>query len=217
MSTTTKLVAYHGDPAIKAQYLERVRAHRAADELVKGQYWEEGKGCAVGCTIHGNDHSRYETELGIPREVAQLEDSIFEGLPNGQALRWPERFLAAIQPGADLSLVWPRFAAWLLVDPTDGVIRFARTDREREAIEAVAALHERVVAGDSPRRDEWDAAGAAARDAAGATARAAARAAAWAAARAAAGAAAGDSLKPTTEWLQKSAADLVVRMCELRP
>jgi hypothetical protein len=66
----------------------------------------------------------------------------------------------------------------------------------------------------------WDAAGAAARDAAGAAARAAAWAAAGAAAGAAArdaawdaaGAAAWDALKPTTEWLQASAIDLVQRM-----
>lgn len=27
------LIAYHGDPKIKAKYLRRVRAHRKADEL----------------------------------------------------------------------------------------------------------------------------------------------------------------------------------------
>jgi len=51
--------------------------------------------------------------------------------------------------------------------------------------------------------------------AARAAARAAAGAAAGAAAWAAAGAAAGGLLRPTTEWLQTSASDLVIRMCEL--
>ena len=36
------------------------------------------------------------------------------------------------------------------------------------------------------------------------------------ASRAAAGDAAWDALKPTTEWLQASAQQLVIRMCELR-
>jgi len=45
-----------------------------------------------------------------------------------------------------------------------------------------------------------------------ATAWAAARASAWTSARAAEGA----CLKPTTEWLQASAVDLVVRMCEVK-
>ena len=59
------------------------------------------------------------------------------------------------------------------------------------------------------RAAAWDAARAAAWDAAGA----AAGAAAWAAA----GAAAWDALKPTTEWLQASALDLVNRMIEVKP
>jgi hypothetical protein len=74
----------------------------------------------------------------------------------------------------------------------------------------------------------WAAAGAAARDAAraaaGAAAWAAAGAAAWAAAGDAAWAAAGDAawaaagaaLKPTTQWLQAGAAELVKNMCEVK-
>ena len=79
----------------------------------------------------------------------------------------------------------------------------------------------RDAARDAARAAAWDAAwaaagaaaGAAARDAARAAARDAAWAAAGAAAWAAAGAAAWDVLKPTTEWLQASAVDLVKRMC----
>lgn len=76
-------LAYKNKPSIKKKYVARVKAHRDADEIVKGIYWENGKGCAVGCTIEGRDHSKYETELGIPRILAHLEDTIFEGLPNG--------------------------------------------------------------------------------------------------------------------------------------
>ena len=66
-----------------------------------------------------------------------------------------------------------------------------------------------------------NAASAAAWDAASAAARAAARAAAWDAARAAAwdaaSAAARAAFKPTTEWLQASAIDLVHRMLAVQP
>src|SRR5256885_1696028 len=85
----TDLRAFHGDLAIKAKYIARVNAHRLGDELVQGRYWESGKGCAVGCTVHKdgyeNPHAAYEVELGIPRIVARLEDRIFEGLTNGKA------------------------------------------------------------------------------------------------------------------------------------
>lgn len=43
----TTLLSYHGDKAVKAKYLRRVRAHEKADEIVKGTYWQNGKGCAA--------------------------------------------------------------------------------------------------------------------------------------------------------------------------
>lgn len=169
------MLAYHGNPKIKAQYLDRIRAHAAADEIIKGQYWKNGKGCAVGCTIHSGDHAAYEDELGIPIEIAYLEDAIFEGLPNGVAKAWPGRFLVAIQPGADLSLVWPRFAVRLLSDPEHGMAVLAKASPDcLAAIKAVSTLHERHISGDPPSGVEWEKARAAAR-----AARDAARDAHW--------------------------------------
>ena len=76
-------------------------------------------------------HSQYETLFSIPESVAYIEDSIFEGLAwnndpedapvvrdkhggeyrlaRGPALEWPERFVNAITPGADLRGVADRF------------------------------------------------------------------------------------------------------------
>jgi hypothetical protein len=156
--TTATLRAYHGQPAIKAKYLRRVRAHAKADEIVAGQYWENGKGCAVGCTLHSNQHAAYETELGIPEVLARLEDGLFERIYKHDAAfakSWPEKFLKAPKPGADLSMVWPRFALWLLVDPKDGVLRFAKTDKTRKAINGVADLYKRWIGGVKPKRNEW--------------------------------------------------------------
>lgn len=138
---TEALLAYHGKAAIKAKYLKRIRAHAKADEIVQGRYWEDGKGCAVGCTIHSGNHAAYETELGIPVEIAHLEDQIFEGLKNGAAKAWPERFLKAIKPRADLSLVWPRFAVRLLSDETWGMTVLAKDNAGcLAAVRGVCAL-----------------------------------------------------------------------------
>jgi hypothetical protein len=106
--------SYYSDPSIKSVYLARVAGHADADEIIKGRYWENGKGCAVGCTIHGETHESFERELGIPQMLAWLEDVIFEGLPNRLAKTWPERFLSSIAPGKDLSPVGWRFLHWLL-------------------------------------------------------------------------------------------------------
>lgn len=110
------LTAYHGSEAEKQQILTQLRAHRLADELVKGLYWRDGKGCAIGCTLHTADHMEYEKRFGIPVMVAFLEDSIFEGLPNEVALEWPERLMTAIMPGTNLSLVGWQLLHWLLTD-----------------------------------------------------------------------------------------------------
>jgi hypothetical protein len=182
----TTLLAYHGDPKIKERYVARVAAHREADELIHGTGWEDGKGCAIG----------------VPEVLAHLADEIFEGLKNGDAQTWATEWVEAIPVGADLSLVWPRFAEWMLVDPTDGVIRFAEKDEAvAKAIREVASLHSALIRGEVVGADRWAAAwdaAWAARAAAGAAWDAARDAAgdAWAAARAAgaaAGAAAGDA------------------------
>jgi len=137
-----KLVAYHNDPAIKANLLASLKAHAKADAIIHGTYWEEGKGCAVGCTLesigHSNhdDHMAYETKLGIPVMLARLEDTIFEGLPNGKAKAWPVRFSQAIKPGADLSLVGWKFQHWILTG--SGLINDGGREDVRAAIKQCA-------------------------------------------------------------------------------
>lgn len=117
----TQLLAFHSELKIKTAYLQRVKDHAEADEIIKGVYWRGGKGCAVGCTIHSDKHNAYETELGIPEMLARLEDRIFEGSSEKYAKTWPERFLKAIKPGADLSKVGWKFQHWLLLDKNYGV------------------------------------------------------------------------------------------------
>ena len=113
--------AFHNDQAIKDKYLARVRAHRAADELIRGTGWDGHRGCAIGCTLERYEHARYPIELGVPEQIAYLEDHLFERLPLDAAMAWPERVLSAIRVGADLSRVWPEFAIWMLT----GVIQYA--------------------------------------------------------------------------------------------
>jgi hypothetical protein len=176
------MLAYHNDPAIKAKYLKRVRAHQKADRLVQGTgaegAGENFRGCAVGCTLEVYDHSRYPIELGIPQELARLEDRIFEGLPVDAAMKWPAQFLSVITPGADLTMVWPRFSLWLLETELG----------KYPTSEPATALYRRWIAGNKPGVEEWrsaadaaDAADAAAADDADAYAAYAAYAAADAA------------------------------------
>ncbi len=137
------MLSYHSDPAIKAKYLARVEGHAEADEIIKGRYWEAGKGCAVGCTIHGDSHADFETELGIPRILAWLEDVIFEGLPNRLAKTWPERFLSSIEPGKDLSRVAWQLLHWILTDGHPGDLDHpAVADAVRQCADVLQPLAE---------------------------------------------------------------------------
>ncbi len=151
--------AFHGKASIKKKYLARVKKHYELDEIVQGVYWENGKGCAVGCTLEYDNkgesiHQRMEDELGIPRILVRLEDRIFEGLSNGQAKKFPLEFLEAIPVEADLSMVWPKFIVWVLTDKKNGVIQYARPDGKK-AIQAVADTFKRLIKGEKIDVNEW--------------------------------------------------------------
>lgn len=125
-----KLQAYQNDPKLKNQMLVEVRKHRKADQIVQGTYGQKNgtwKGCAISCTLRSlaiikgeeltteySQHSRYETDLGIPKELAMIEDVLFEEMSVKDSKTWPEKFLKAINPGADLSKVVAKFmiAEW---------------------------------------------------------------------------------------------------------
>ena len=194
-----KIIAFHGKVSLKKKYVARVKAHYKADEIVKGFYWEHGKGCAVGCTMEqsSNVHEEMEKVLGIPAELAFLEDTLFENLPNGTAKEFPLKFLQAIPVGADLSLICAKFMVWQFEDKKYGLKNIEEIKEGKELYgfcEEVVALYKRVIKGDNPSEEEFYTlykkidARARARAWARARARARARAWAWAGAWARAGA-----------------------------
>ena len=130
-------------------------------------------------------------------EIAYLQDAIYEGIgktDKPEALRFTEKIIDTIQPGADLSMVWPRFALQLLSASDSPIYESLQQNSVKDAAYVVASLfRDWVTTGTKPTKDLWDAARA---DAA-----AACLADAWSAARAAAGAAAG-----AASWAAWSAA-----------
>lgn len=199
------MLAFKNKQSIKDKYIARVKAHYEADEIIKGIYWENGKGCAVGCTIEGSDHSKYEKELGIPEILARLEDGLFEEMSNEEAKSFPLRFLEAIPVGADLSLVFAKLVIWEWEDKEYGLKNIKEISDDKElcdCCESVVTLYKKVLNGEKVETEEWDkletladkiyrawaGAGAWAEARAWAGAWARARARAWAGARARAGA-----------------------------
>lgn len=163
------MLTFTNTPVTKLQLVRVLKAHQRADRIVQGHYWidaiiGEGSGCAVGCTLHDfgddpSDHSAYERLFGIPEVLAYLEDGIFEGLPEDDARKWPLRFANAIPEGKDLSLVWPKFAVWMLLDPEIGALQFVKTDAGKEGARTIADGFAQVATGRRkrvPKTRRWD-------------------------------------------------------------
>lgn len=149
--------AFHNDPAVKQKYVNRVLAHKEADEIVQGVYWENGKGCAVGCTLHrGSDvHFDYPEYLGIPTIIAFAEDQIFERLRPNEAKSFPLQFLQAIPVGADLSLVDVHLALWMIDDEKHGIVNGMRDDYLPH-VSVIVNLLKRSLLGETNWEPEWD-------------------------------------------------------------
>lgn len=120
METEAKeMRSFHGDPAIKQKYIDRVKHHQKLDNIIQGTYWENGRGCAVGCTLEKglSPHDRYPVELGLPTWLAHLEDHLFENLHIKEAKTLPLAFLEAIPVGikeSEFHLVNTRFKIFWL-------------------------------------------------------------------------------------------------------
>jgi hypothetical protein len=83
------------DSKLAATVMAELKWHREQDNLLRGQYWEDGKGCAVGCLLKGDNHEEYPEAFGIPIMLAQLEDRFFEGVTKKRSVVWPEEFMGA--------------------------------------------------------------------------------------------------------------------------
>ena len=182
------MLAYHNDPAVKAKYTQRFAAHRAADEVIQGTGFDNGRGCFVGCTLDNYNHSRFPAELGWPEWLAHLADTIFEGIPKAEAPQFGTDLLEAVKVGVNLEPVRSRF---LLTVQRRNLARIADDTAEyvpacRAAVQKVIELLEADVAAESAAESAARSARSAAESAAESAAWSAARSAAWSAARSAA-------------------------------
>jgi hypothetical protein len=197
------MLAFRNTTVTKPAIMRQLLAHAKADEFTKGTYWQDGKGCAVGCTIHGNNHAEYESRFGIPQMLARLEDAIFEALPNAKAKKWPIQFMSAIKPGSDLSRVGWQFLYWLLTDETvnPGIDHPRVRDAIKQCADVLAPLTKGEAVDVSAAESAAESAARSARSAAES-----ARSAAWSAAESARSAAwSAESAAWSAAWSAESA------------
>jgi hypothetical protein len=123
--------AFQGDVALKARMTESVRARWAANELLPASIlkWQPDQKIVSLCAamVESQDGDVFQQRTGIPLELAMLCEALIavgvdlrpdETQPGGFVMRGAPSILSfgmewldAIPPGADLSVVVPRFMA----------------------------------------------------------------------------------------------------------
>jgi len=126
MKMYNKKIAYGTlpDSEMASTVMAELKYHHDNDQIIKGVYWEKGKGCAVGCLLKSGNHIEYEEKFGIPVLLARLEDILFEGLESKASKLWPQRFMgAALAVGESreermklLTQVGWQFFHWMVAD-----------------------------------------------------------------------------------------------------
>jgi hypothetical protein len=100
--------------------LAEVDQHIAADAVIQGDYWKNGRGCSIGCLAHSDDATVLQERFGIPLALVRICEDIFEALPADDAKVFFAEIPRAIgRDGKDLSRVhWQFLAAELRALPT---------------------------------------------------------------------------------------------------
>lgn len=137
----TENLTYYGDPALKAALIADMKAHQEADRLEQRNWFSDGRGCAIGCTVATwtaadegvslgdlDDiggvliYERWSRITGLPQWLAALDDLIFEGLDIDDARKWPVALLQAVPVGVDLEPASRALIDDLLFDPVYGMV-----------------------------------------------------------------------------------------------
>ena len=133
-------LAFHNDEALAATVRAQVVAHTEADEIIKGTYWQNGKGCFIGCIGHDSSPATVESLTGFPVILTRIAEGIFESLPNDYAKSFPSSVMLAPRIGADLSLVAWKFLHWCVTDALDKYADDETKARWAAAINVLATL-----------------------------------------------------------------------------
>lgn len=142
-TTGLQIKAFNNDETFKSACMKT--AQLASSNLLKLRTAGQNR---IAALLAFSDVNEYEYTLGIPMALALTSDYIAASLGARSGTGWLIRLLEAIQPGADLSYVFPQYLAWFLDDNIHGVIRFAQLHGTGSSIRAVAtALRAGTTAG----------------------------------------------------------------------
>lgn len=152
------VTAFRGDPAAKAEALERLRHHVAAGSFVYFPAWEDGKANVIGAVVEADDTPAFAEQMGYPVALAETLPMFVNGFrPLAEAERFAEAWLARTPVGAELTGIVSRLVLDLLANAELAGLTERHPDVER-ARQTIMALHGRAIDGDEPDRKTWKAA-----------------------------------------------------------
>lgn len=110
-----KNLSFRGDATLKTLHVAQAVRHAAADMLLAGTYGEgtgsEFRGCSVACFAYDIDpnadaddnlHQIVAEARGLPLWLIQMQEAIFEGLPQGDRPGFHVELARRIPVGVDL-------------------------------------------------------------------------------------------------------------------
>ncbi|WP_420992753.1 thioredoxin [Cupriavidus sp. 30B13] len=139
--------SFGGDPARKADYLQRLRAATFDGDHSPSESVTTSAGAFAGTT-------------GGPEGLGQLLDVVwwlnyYDPARKAQAHDRAVSLIEAIPVGIDLNRISLLMANWLLHDPETGIACQAPTDVARALCDRLAALHQRELDGERVPESEW--------------------------------------------------------------
>lgn len=155
---TKKLNSFNGEPKLKDKLLQAIKLDKQNERIIKGKYWEDDKGCCIGCGEHAlctilNDkftdrkHKYLADKLDIPESIFHLGDGIFEGLSNEESQQFVVDFYEALLVGHDYSLFEYKIKIEILINEDFGVRKYGN-NQIKKIIDNVVKLHNEKLAGD---------------------------------------------------------------------
>jgi hypothetical protein len=156
------LQSFNNKQELKEKLVSAMIADKESEKIIKGQYYENNKGCNIGCAEYElckilgdkftNSRHKYLAEkLQIPEFLLHLADTIFENLPHNESQNWAGAdFWEAIPVGRDLTLLANKIKIEILINSEFGCYQYAN-EETKPIIDRIVALHQSKIDG-----KEWD-------------------------------------------------------------
>ena len=120
-----------------------VEEHVEQGRVTQGIYWKEGRGGYIGCLNHSDSPSPAEERYGLPKDLQEVADEIFEELPADEAKAFFAALPAAVGcNGKDLSDVnnWALLNLEMASVKWETQVRATRIERWRRRGELLLKL-----------------------------------------------------------------------------